>query len=79
MPDKEKIQKPTYDIVVFENRFPSLNSNPPKSAIESTGLYPMRLARGECKVVVYTPNHNSTLADEPSGHISDFEFYILNF
>jgi len=60
-----EIPEPTYDIVVFENRFPSLSSNPPEPAIESTELYPVRPASGECEVVVYTPNHNSTLAMEP--------------
>ena len=74
MSDKEKIQKPTYDIVVFENCFPSLSPNPPEPAIESTELYPVRPVRGEYKVVVYKPNHNSTLANKPSGHISDFKF-----
>ena len=54
-----------YDIVVFENRFPSLQSDPPAPAVEPTELYPVRPGRGVCEVVVYTPHHSSTLADEP--------------
>lgn len=60
-----EIPEPDYDIVVFENRFPSLSPNPPSPAIESTELYPVEKSFGECEVVVYTPNHNSTLANEP--------------
>jgi UDPglucose--hexose-1-phosphate uridylyltransferase len=60
-----EVPETTYDIVVFENRFPSLSPNPPAPAIEASELYPVRPAQGECEVVVYTPNHNSTLANEP--------------
>ena len=60
-----EIAEPTYDIVVFENRFPSLSPNPPEPAIEGDDFYPVRPSIGECEVVVYTPNHSSTLAREP--------------
>ena len=60
-----EISAPTYDIVVFENRFPSLRPDPPQPAIASTELYPVRPARGECEVIVYTPRHDATLAGEP--------------
>ena len=54
-----------YDIVVFENQFPSLQPNPPESAISGSELYPVKKAQGKCEVIVYTPHHNSTLANEP--------------
>ncbi|MBA3441402.1 MAG: galactose-1-phosphate uridylyltransferase [Pyrinomonadaceae bacterium] len=60
-----EVPEPTYDIVVFENRFPSLRPVPPPPAIEGSELYPVRPAEGVCEVVVYTPNHTSTLAAEP--------------
>lgn len=60
-----EIPESTYDIVVFENRFPSLSPNPPEPAIEGTELYAVRPSFGQCEVVVYTPNHGSTLANEP--------------
>jgi len=53
-----------YDIVVFENRFPSLKADPPAPAVEGTELYPVRPGQGVCEVVVYTPHHTSTLAQE---------------
>ncbi len=60
-----EIPEPTYDIVVFENRFPSLRPDPPTPAVEGTELYPVRPGAGVCEVVVYTPVHNSTLATQP--------------
>ncbi len=59
-----EIPEASYDIVVFENRFPSLRSNPPAPAVEGSEFYPVRPAQGVCEVVVYTPRHTSTLADE---------------
>ena len=55
----------TYDIVVFDNRFPSLSPNPPVPAIEPTELFAVRPSFGKCEVVVYTPEHGSTLARQP--------------
>jgi UDPglucose--hexose-1-phosphate uridylyltransferase len=60
-----EVPESDYDIVVFENRFPSLRPDPPPPAVEATQLYPVRPAQGVCEVIVYTPNHSSTLAEEP--------------
>ena len=60
-----EIPEPDYDVVVFENRFPSLSPNPPVPAVQGDDFYPVRPAVGECEVVVYTPHHSSTLAQEP--------------
>lgn len=54
-----------YDIVTFENKFPSLRPNPPEPIIEGTELYPVKPSEGLCEVVVYTPDHGSTLAEQP--------------
>ena len=60
-----EVPEPIYDIAVFENRFPSLSTNPPAPAVEATELYPVRPSKGVCEVVLYSPRHTSTLADEP--------------
>jgi UDPglucose--hexose-1-phosphate uridylyltransferase len=59
-----EVPESSYDIVVFENRFPSLRSSPPLPAVEGSKLYPVRPAQGICEVVLYSPNHASTLASE---------------
>lgn len=60
-----EIPAPTYDIVTFENKFPSLRRDPPEPAIEGDDFYPVRPSKGVCEVVVFTPEHDSTLADQP--------------
>ena len=64
-----EVPAPDYDIVVFENKFPSLQPNPPEPAVEGSELYPVRPAQGVCEVVVYTPEHNSSLAQQPTSQI----------
>ena len=58
-----EIPEPTYHIVTFQNKFPSLRPNPPHPAVEGTELYPVAPAEGVCEVIVYTPEHDGTLAD----------------
>ena len=53
-----------YDIVVFENKFPSLRPTPPEPAVASSELFPVEPAYGHCEVILYSPNHFSTLAGE---------------
>jgi len=60
-----EVPEPDYDIVTFENRFPSLKRNPEPPAIESDGIYKVEPSLGICEVVLYSPNHNTTLAAEP--------------
>jgi UDPglucose--hexose-1-phosphate uridylyltransferase len=60
-----EVPESTYDIVVFENQFPSLRPDPPAPAVAGSELYPVRPASGVCEVVLYSPNHHTTLAAEP--------------
>lgn len=60
-----EVPESEYDLVVFENRFPSLKPDPPEPAVEATELYPVRPGQGVCEVVLYSPHHTSTLAEEP--------------
>ncbi|MFN2502092.1 MAG: galactose-1-phosphate uridylyltransferase [Pyrinomonadaceae bacterium] len=54
-----------YDIVAFENKFPSLKTHPPEPAIEGDDFYRVRPSVGVCEVVVYSPRHSATLTTEP--------------
>ncbi|CAN5521775.1 galactose-1-phosphate uridylyltransferase [soil metagenome] len=58
-----EIARPDYDIVVFQNKFPSLMPHPPEPAIAGTELTPVAPSYGECEVVVYTSQHDATLSD----------------
>jgi len=59
-----EVTESDYDIVVFENRFPSLKKTPDPPVVESSELYPVRPSQGVCEVVLYSPNHSSSLAQE---------------
>ena len=60
-----EIPAPDYDIVAFENKFPSLRIHPETPAIEGDEFYRVEPSYGVCEVVVYTPHHASTLTSEP--------------
>ncbi|MGH3158892.1 MAG: galactose-1-phosphate uridylyltransferase [Streptosporangiaceae bacterium] len=58
-----EIPAPSYDVVVFENRFPSLRGTvPPTSELAEPGLMAVRPAAGRCEVVCFTADHNSSFA-----------------
>jgi len=54
-----------FDIVVFENKFPSLRMPPPPLEVEGSELYRTAPAEGICEVVLYSPDHHTTLSREP--------------
>lgn len=58
-----------YEIVVFENRFPSFRPDPPEPGVEGSELYPVRPAKGVCEVVLYSQDHTATLPEMPLIHI----------
>jgi len=60
-----EVPRDSYDIVVFENKFPSLQSPPPAPAVAGTALSPVEPARGRCEVVLYSPDHTASLASMP--------------
>lgn len=56
-----EVPRPSFEIAVFDNRFPALA---PTAALadEDDGLYRRGAGRGRCEVVVYTDQHDGTLA-----------------
>ena len=58
-----------YEIVVFENKFPSFHSPAPEPAVNPTPISPVAPAEGICEVVLYTPEHTATLTDASVGHL----------
>jgi len=64
-----EVPRAAYEVVVFDNLFPSLRPDPPPPDLEGTDLYPVAPAQGRCEVVVYTDDHASTLAEMPLDRI----------
>jgi UDPglucose--hexose-1-phosphate uridylyltransferase len=60
-----EVPEPTYDIVAFENQFPSLKTLPDPPAIGPNGIYDVHPSQGVCEVVLYSPVHTTSLAAEP--------------
>jgi UDPglucose--hexose-1-phosphate uridylyltransferase len=61
-----------YDVVVFENRFPSfamaaLDTEPFVDDVST--MFPRRPARGRCEVVCFTSDHGKTMADLSVEHM----------
>ncbi|SHM57737.1 galactose-1-phosphate uridylyltransferase [Cryptosporangium aurantiacum] len=57
-----------YDVVVFENRFPSLSTSTP---VESslTGLFHTEPGNGRCEVVCFTSDHNGAFSRLPAARV----------
>ncbi|HVE98890.1 MAG TPA: galactose-1-phosphate uridylyltransferase [Mycobacteriales bacterium] len=58
-----EVAESSYDIVVFDNRFPSLVPNPPEPTVAASELYEVMPGLGATEVVLYTQDHDATLAD----------------
>ncbi len=69
-----EIPAPTYEIVVFENKFPSLRREPPTPVVEGTDLTPVRPAQGICEVVCYTPEYDAELATLPLQKVEELVY-----
>ena len=57
-----EVPRPSYEIVVFENKFPSLVLEPPEPEEAGSKLTPVAPGQGVCEVVLYTDDHSATLA-----------------
>lgn len=61
--NSSEIPSPDYDVVVFENRFPSF-AGPGETATDG-GIFDSRVGNGRCEVVCFTSDHNATLSSLP--------------
>ncbi|MGB9593495.1 MAG: galactose-1-phosphate uridylyltransferase, partial [Anaerolineae bacterium] len=64
---ESEVPFPDYDVAVFENRFPTFFPSPPPPSVAGTALSPVQPSQGVCEVVLYTPEHHTTLAQLPLG------------
>ena len=61
-----EVPAPDYDVVVFENRFPSL-SGAGLSAAAPSGFVPLP-GVGRCEVICFSSDHNGSFAELPPAH-----------
>lgn len=65
-----EIPAPDYDVVVFENQFPSFSDRvTPGEITELTGLVPVRPGVGRCEVVCFTSDHDTSFGALPAARV----------
>ncbi|HZP84698.1 MAG TPA: galactose-1-phosphate uridylyltransferase [Chthonomonadaceae bacterium] len=69
-----EIPSKTYEIVTFENKFPSLRREPPEPAVEGTEGMPVEPAQGICEVLCYTPEYDTELARLPVRKVEELVY-----
>ncbi len=57
-----EVPRESYEIAVFENKFPSFVPDAPPPEEAGSELTPTAAGRGVCEVVLYTDDHSATLA-----------------
>ncbi|WP_042376740.1 galactose-1-phosphate uridylyltransferase [Streptacidiphilus melanogenes] len=58
-----EIPESDYEVVVFENRFPSLAAHPHPEEVRAAPPNAIRPAAGRCEVVCFTSDHDASFAD----------------
>ena len=58
-----------YDVLIYPNDFPTFSLKAPVPATEATSFYPVAKAFGSCDVVLYHPDHNTSLPELSVDHI----------
>ena len=60
-----------YDVYLYSNDFPTFRTPPYAPILEGTDLFQVAPSVGVCDVVLYTPEHDTTLTYLPVDHIRD--------
>lgn len=58
-----------YEVYKYDNDFPALSQDPPVPDNVPTDLYRMSEAYGKCEVILYSPDHTSSLYQFSTEHI----------
>jgi UDPglucose--hexose-1-phosphate uridylyltransferase len=70
--EPSEIPAPSYDVVVFENRFPSFAQTTAVDVepnVDGNTLWPQRPATGRCEVVCFTSDHNAAFGSLPVSRV----------
>ena len=60
---------PEYDVLKYDNDFPALSQNPPQMDDVATDFFKVRPSYGKCEVILYSPEHTTTLPKLLKEHI----------
>ena len=58
-----------YEVYEYDNDFPALSQTPPVPDDVEAGLYKTSESYGKCEVILYSPEHTTTLAELDEKHI----------
>jgi UDPglucose--hexose-1-phosphate uridylyltransferase len=58
-----------YDVYIYPNDFPAFSIPAPPPALEGDELYKVRRSHGKCDVVLYHPDHRTSLPQLPLSHL----------
>lgn len=58
-----------YEVLKYDNDFPALMEQPPEPDPVGSDLYRTKPAVGKCEVILYSPNHTTTLPELTVDHI----------
>ena len=73
--EQGEVPADAYDVVVFDNRFPSYSgagtplAEVPATPVDGEPLFVERPAVGACEVVVFTDDHDASLASQPVSRV----------
>lgn len=67
---RTEIPRPSYEVAVFDNRWPALSASPPHPDVAGDTLHAVEPAAGAAEVVVFTSDHDATLADLPVSRVA---------
>ena len=79
-PGAVEVTEASWEVLSLPNKFPALLTDPPAPDINPKDLYRSKPAKGMCEVVVYTPDHDASLANLSLEHIqSVIELWTARF
>jgi UDPglucose--hexose-1-phosphate uridylyltransferase len=58
-----------YDVLLYPNDFPAFSIPAPEPAVRGDDFYRVRRSHGKCDVVLYHPDHNTSLPQLPVAHL----------
>ena len=59
-----------YDVYIYPNDFAAFSIPPQVPAIEGDDFYPVKPSYGKCDVVLYHPDHNTSIPQIPIDHLT---------